>query len=180
MRRPRRKHSDEFKAQVVAALAARGNESRSSVCRKFDISESNARNWEVDAEIAKSRGAKPAAQEDSAFEVSEFAQRMKTLLGTRDAPDAQPPADADAPPKRGPGRPRKTPAPTQAVLPWNGGAPRPVTVSYAEPDSAPVESDPRMVEYLRRNTEKALRERDALAVVLGMVLEDPSLFGQRR
>lgn len=186
-KRARRKHSDEYKLDAVRAYHGRGDRQLKELAEQFDVDTGVLRRWvrevgdDWTAAPAPAAPAQPepvsrAIEPDESFLGSGLAERMKTLVGVK----AEPPPETEPPPARKKPGPKPKRPQEQALLPWTGGeAPRQVTATYVSgaPETPPTESDPRMLEYLKRTSERAMQERNALAIVLGMIMHDPDALG---
>ena len=200
-KRARRVHDEDFKRNAVRMMLAL-ERPRHVILKELDIVSSLASRWterygkEVQKEMAsgvappappmpKERPAPlppapaepSAAEADDSFFESEAAASLLALTKSDRLVQEEVESDATLA-SSGPVKERKRPGPkpggkkaSQVPMPW---APREVTAVY-ETDS---DEHQKMVDYMRHNTERALKERDAMATVMGMMMAEPELFGR--
>ena len=81
-RRPRRKFTDEFKADVVRLC--RSGESIRSVSERLDLTEGSVRDWVKQAEIDEQGGSASSLTTDEKAELARLRREVKRLTLERD------------------------------------------------------------------------------------------------
>lgn len=189
----RRGFDQEFKRNAVEAMRNRGERQVKDIAEEIGVAPSMLARWAqaYPASTTSPTAAAPETETEAVVERPAAAAALLALTSTVTDTMVGTPSEDDAAPLRPPVRQKPGPKPgsrrrghqadeqlRQGLLPWK---PREVSARYAEPEpSTPDPKDERMVEFMRKNTERALRERDALATVLGMMMEDPALFGRKQ
>ena len=82
-RRPRRKFTPEFKADVVR-LCCSGTESIGEVCRRLDLTESAVREWLRQAEVDEAGGTPDALSTEERRELVRLRRELKQVTMERD------------------------------------------------------------------------------------------------